>query len=515
MPGIIYSVQIDWDDDGSFDGPGEALDRDVIAVEWALGLDDPADVAAAESWAMITLRDPAGHYMPENTSSPLYGSLVPRKKVRITSTYGGVTRTHFTGWTESFTPHPDRRTVAIRCTGVEALLRRAEVFLPTATDQTADAVIAAALDQVAYPPAISGYWLLGTARLGLDTRLPDTTTYADLERGRAVFAYVGGWRGGVSAWEAIRAVTQAERGLCFVDRAGRVIFWNRHHLLQALTVAASLDEREANFTVTHDGADMVNHAVITCHPREVGSSPEPLWTLAAPLAIPPGEARTIRARFTADDGERVIGLNPITPAAGTDYTASSTPDGSGADRTGTITVTMDAAASSAVLTFTNHGTTTAYVLPGAQVRGIRVVDRGPADVTYADSASITRYGRRTLGLNLPLIADPVEAGRLARHLVVEGKNPRGSVRTVTLRGEANADIRAAVLAQAIGSRIRLTDSRAGHSGEYHIVGERHMLRHGGTAHQVTWTLRAVSPVAYWRLGVAGAGELGQQTTLAY
>lgn len=513
MPTARYAIQIDWDDDGDFDELSEDLSRDVIAAAWRLGLEDPAAPVAAPSWAEVTLRDSARCYTPENVSSPHYGDLVPRKKARLTSTCGGETRVHFTGWTESFTPRPDRTTV-VRFSGVEDLLHRAEVFLPLGIDQRADEIIAAVLAQVAYPPALSGYWLLGTARLGVDTRLPDVTTYSDLEAGVSRFAYVGdNWADGTSAWAAIRAAAAAERGLCFVDRAGRVVFWNRHHLLKATTVAATLSEREADFEVRH-GVDVINRAVITCHPRAVGSGPEALWTLDVPLALPPDGSRTVRARFAADSGAQIGGLDLIAPLAGTDYQANSAPDGSGTDHTASVTASMVAAGSSAALTFHNSAATTVYVLPGAQLRGTQIGDFGLTDAEHEDATSVTLYGRRTLGLNLPLLSDPEDAARLARYLVLLHKDPQGRVETVTLRN-TNADLLGALLGLTLGDRITLRDARSGHQRDYHLVGERHMLTRGGVDHEVIWTLAPASPITFWRLGVVGAGELGQATRPTY
>ena len=122
-----YHVGVDWNQDGDYTDLDEQLDRRVIAVEWALGLDDPSHVVAAPSWATITLRDRAGDLVPDNSGGSFYGDLTPHKAMRITSKTGGTTTTHFTGWIESITPEADNTTV-IRCTGVETLLQRAEVF---------------------------------------------------------------------------------------------------------------------------------------------------------------------------------------------------------------------------------------------------------------------------------------------------------------------------------------------------------------------------------------------------
>ncbi len=507
-----YHIQVDWDEDGDFDQPEETLDADVIGARWALGLAAPDDPVAAPAWAEVLLRDPAGSYAPESGAGPLAGSLVPRRKAAIGVTCAGETRPLFTGWIEAISPRPGR-VALLRCAGLEALLQRAEVFLPPGVDQTADGVIAAALAQVAYPPAIGGYWLLGTARLGQATRLPDTAVYADLEPGRTRFPYVEALGG--NAWAAIRAAAAAEQGVCLVDRAGRVIFWNRHHLLRAGPPAVTLTAQEADFTVEYDGADMVNDAAVTCHPRAVGAGPEVLWSLQTGLRLEPGEARIVRARLRDSAGNPAGALSLIAPVAGVDYEAFSTPAGNGLDLTGEITAALEPAADSARLTFTNHGTRIAYVRAGAQLRGVALVDRGPLGVGYTDKTSVTRYGRRAFALDLPLLADPAEAASLARFLVNERGAPRGVVREVRLHGQLGPRVLPLVIGHTLGDRVRIVDSASGHAGAYFLVGERHTLRRGGLEHAVTWVLRPAVQIAYWALGVPGQGELGEVTRLVY
>jgi len=154
-------------------------------------------------------------------------------------------------------------------------------------------------------------------------------------------------------------------------------------------------------------------------------------------------------------------------------------------------------------------------MAAAPITPPRLASWGQVDVEAEDATSITRYGRRTLGLDLPLLSNPVEAERLARQLVVEGKDPQGRAETITLRGETGAEVQAAMLALTMGDRLTLSDSRTGHEADYHIVGERHTLARGGLDHETTWVLRPAALQSDWRLGVSGAGELGQTTTLTY
>ncbi len=515
MPVARYHIQIDWDDDGDFLTPEESLNRDVIAAEWQLGLANGRDHIAAPSWAALTLRNRARRYTPDNAAGPLYGSLVPRKKARITSEFGGTTRTHFTGWTDAITPGRDG-TVIIRCSGVEALLQRAEVFPPLGINQTADEVIGAVLAQVDYPPAIAGYWRLGMARLGVDTRLPDMTVYTTMDRGATTFPYVGdNWPDGLSAWAILRDVAETERGVCFVDRTGRVIFWNRHHLLTDSAEALTITANGSTFAVSHDSAAIVNRAVVTCHPREVGGGSTVLWTLREPLRLPPGEAREIRVRLADDAGLRSGALTLATPAPGADYRANTDPDGLGSDHTSAVGVTVSASASTAALTFHNTAGMPLYVQAGATLSGVPLSDSGAIDATFEDRTSILYYGRRAQGLDLPLLADPAAAWRLARHIVSERKDPRGRIRSITLNGETNATMLEAILHQTIGYSVQLVDDLTAHDGRYHIVGERHTLQRGGTSHSATWILRPAAPFTHWLLGISGRSELGQTTRAAY
>ncbi|MBN2472283.1 MAG: hypothetical protein JXN59_16280, partial [Anaerolineae bacterium] len=470
---------------------------------------DPAACLAAPAWAEITLYDPAGRFLPARADGPLAGALVPRKRVRITRETGGDAVAHFTGWIAAIIPHRDR-TVTLRCDGLEALLQQAEVFPPLLVNAPADAAIAAILAGVDHPPALFGHWLLGLSRLGQDTRLPDLTTYADLEPGRTTFAFAGDWPEGLSAWAALRAVVEAERGLCFVDGAGRVVFWNRHHLRLPRPPALALTDREAVFTPAVTGASLVNRATVTCHPREVGGAGETLWTLHSPLRLPPDDVRVIRARLGNGAGgwRGVLALE--TPQPGLDYTAYDHPDGSGSDRTGDVSLRAEAAGSSVLLTISNHYPAPIYLQPGSRLRGTPLRDSGPAVATVEDRLSMVRYGWRTASLDLPLLSRLEDAAGVARLLVTEGSTPRARVGTVAVSGHVPG-----VLGCAIGECVRLVDRQGGHDGLVHVLGVRHKLARGGADHTVTWVVRPVPPLAYWRLGIAGAGELGVTARVVY
>lgn len=77
----------------------------TIAIDWNrnswfLGMRQPWQDKADNSMLALTLRNNDRLYSPDNTGSPLASKLVPQRPVRIQSSDGTTTRTHWVGWIE-------------------------------------------------------------------------------------------------------------------------------------------------------------------------------------------------------------------------------------------------------------------------------------------------------------------------------------------------------------------------------------------------------------------------------
>ncbi len=405
MP-ATYTISLDTNDNGSFTDTGENRATDVLKIDWRLGMTKPYDTVAAPATARITLRNTNRAYSSEYTSD----DLKPGKPIRIQSNDGVTTRTHFTGFIHHIEPlagNQGERLAVIHAIGAEAALGQQRIRLPPQVNRTADTVIAAVLDAtlLRYSP-LAGYWLLDTsghAELDSNTRLAGPIARS-LESGRSTFAYAADtWDAGVTALEAIRQMTDSERGRFFTNRFGQLVFYNRHHTLLTSNAVASFSDNMDGLEYTY-GADIANQVEVMMLPRSLGLPNTRLWKLVSSQLIQPGETgiRRLIAPYR-DANNRAMGAAVVnTPFPTVDYQANTLPDGSGFNQTSSLNIViMEAGASAALLEIRNTGNAAIYLLAGAQLVGTPLITGDPALVTRADYASANLYGLRRFSLDTP------------------------------------------------------------------------------------------------------------------
>jgi len=514
MPPATYTVSIDYNDNGSFADVGENRVSDVLQLDWRLGMARPYDTVAAPASARITVRNINRAYSPEYSSD----DLKPGKPIRIQSFDGITTRTHFSGFIDHIEPlagNQGERLAVIHAVGAEAVLGQQRIRLPPQISVTADSVISKVLDAtlLRYSP-LAGFWLLdkvGHAELDSNTHIAGSVPRA-LESGRSTFAYAADtWDSGVTALEAIRQMTDSERGRFFTDRFGQLVFYNRHHTLLSTTAVASFSDNMDGLDYTY-GADIANQVEVTMLPRSLGFPATVLWKLAAPQLIQPGEVgfRRLIAPYRDANNLRMGAAVVNTPFAGVDFQANTLADGSGADRTVNMNmVVMEANASSAVLEIRNIGTTPLFLLAGAQLRGTPLISGDPALVMQTDFASANLYGLRRFSLDTPALTSIDEADQLARYELARRKDPRGTLTSISLSERLHL---AQILSRTLFDRITIHDTQTNHSGDYFIIAEEHTVDLGGTRHHARWLLETAAANSFW---VMDASTLDQTTTLAY
>ncbi len=514
MPPATYTVSIDYDDNGSFGDTGENRITDLLKLDWRLGMSHPYDTVAAPSSARITLRNTSRVYSSEYSSD----DLKPGKPIRIQSNDGVTTRTHFTGFIDHIEPlagNQGERLAIIHAVGAEAVLGQQRIRLPPQVSVTADSVISKVLDTTLfrYSP-LTGYWLLditGHAELDSNTHIAGSAART-LESGRSTFAYTADtWDVGVTALEAIRQMTDSERGRFFTDRFGQLTFYNRHHTLLATTAVASFSDNMDGLEYAY-GADIANQIEVTLLPRSLGLPTTVLWKLANVQLIQPGEAgiRRLIAPYRDAANKRTGAAVVIAPVPLVDYQANALADGSGADRTVFLNVVlMEANASAAVLEIRNTGSTPLYLLAGAQLRGTPLMSGDPALVMAVDYASANRYGLRRFSLDTPALTSIEEADQLARYELARRKDPRGTLHTIELSSTLHLS---QMLSRTLFDRITIHDSQTNHTGDYFIVAEEHTVDLGGTRHHTRWVLEPAAANNFWILDTC---TLDQTTVLAY
>jgi len=521
MPKPTWEIAIDFEQDNEFSG-ADLITEDVLSCTWSLGFAGPYEPVAKDSQLTLTLRNTDKRYSPEYSRSPFYPNFTHGRLVRVRSTYNSVTRQHFIGWIDSIDPTPGKygaRQTVVRASGFLLKAQDYEAFVPVQEGKTADQVIDAVLRRAAvFPPGFFGRWTLGVAtkgELGQNTTLGEITDYLQAETGISTFSIIGDqWSDGVTVYGALRDAVGREGGRLFVDRQGKIIFWNRNHLPLTTTVQATFDN--AMTQVEYEFGDLfINKATVRARPRAVGTSNETLGVLNKATKIPAGESKEISFRYadTVNSGATVAGKNAVAPVQTTDFTANSMEDGSGTNYTSSVTAAIvEESGTRCKVRYTNAAGVDVWLQPGAVIRGIKITDFGEVDTERENSMSVLKFGLRPY--TYPFVLDSVaEADNLAAFLLQNRQGPRGRVKALELAAYSSDALLSQALARTIGDRIVVIEEQTDINAAYFIIGESHRLTPNGD-YRVVWQLEPAAVSSYWIFATAGYGEVGETTILA-
>ncbi|MCK6580634.1 MAG: hypothetical protein L6Q98_21290 [Anaerolineae bacterium] len=533
MMATTWTFKIDWNKDGDFDDSNEDVSARVLQASWFLGFREPYQDVADNSVLTLVVRNNDRLFSPENSSGALYGLLLPFRAVRVESFDGTTTRIHWVGRIESIQPMVSangQRTAQIVAAGVMHLYKAAETQLALQENKRTDEIIAELIKEVVIPPAGNQAWILGvegSSNAGQSTYMSDVTTYSVLEQGKTSFTLTGdNWvrQGGFAdaekdtfdVYHAIADVVGAERGRFFLNREGKAIFWNRHHLLYDVAPTVTFSDDMMGMTYTYAGVNSLkNEVIVVCHPRTVSaSSTEILWQLQDDvIVVEPGQTRKVYVKFQDEKASRIGGKDVTL----TDVTFAY----------GSASYTINAKANGAELVFTNDGNGEPAVVQTAIVRGKKITTYNRIEAKAQDQTSMSFYGRRTMRLNLPGLSALEQAQYVADFELLRRKQPRGEVSSLALvsHGKSGGEYHAQQLALTIGSSIAISESQTGHNRRYFIIGEAHELAQGATLWKTTWHLEsAPDPVIVggtninpfpWELNATDHSKLGESTYLTY
>ena len=499
MSGVAgYRVEVDSGDDGQF---ATDLSAAVFAASWRLGMAAPGDRVSAPARAAVQLRNEGRAFSPEVASLPLR----PGLGVRIRHVdAGGHSTTLFVGQiarSEPETGSQGRRRATLHAEDWQGQLRENEIHLPTRERARADEIIAAILAGLPLrQPALAGHAILGLTghdALGVSTRLFGAATIPQvLQQGRSRFELVTErWLAGISAWEAIRRIVESERGRFYIDRQGRAIFRQRHHLLSRAAPTTELVENAAALEYAH-GAGIINEWLVRLQPRRRGLAGTTLWETQRPLRLEAGAEFRWRAHFRDELGRPVGALRVEELRAEEDYRATRDEAGKGRAETAAITLRiLERAADSARLGARNQASYPLYLM--ARLRGTPIWEEAPLTVAARAGRSVARYGRRPREITDLALNDPEVAFQLACFELAQTAAVRGAFRSITLNQRAQ---RPQILAHSLFDAVRISDEQSGHSGPYFIIAEEHEVTQGGGRHQCRWLLEPAQTAHFATLG---------------
>lgn len=326
----------------------------------------------------------------------------------------------------------------------------------------------------------------------------------------------------VTAFAAMDRVTLSEFGYTTpigdTGQGGTLLYQDRHARVKNTTVERTFTQADpVEATLARDESDIRNRVEVVVYPRQVGASPEVLYTLQTTIPLIPGEQRTIKGRYTDSSNRdvRIAGDAMITPVISTDYQFSSSAGGGG-DLNAILSVTTDFGATTVEFVLKNIGGVSGFVTK-LQARGTAVRTYDPVDMVAEDLTSQLNHFKRTERLTLAYQDEPLVGQDFADNVLSRRKSPKTRLERFTVPAHRSQSLLDACLALEPGDRIAWSESVSAINEQFFINGvELQLLKASeGIAIDFSYWVTPASTEAYWLLGTTGSSELGQTTVLGF
>lgn len=465
MISATWAVYVDWNNDGDWGDSGEDISAYVREMSWSYGRDYASELRGRSTSGScnIVLINTDGRFSSFNPGSPYYGNILPGRKIKITSTYGGITVTQWIGYLQSIDPQPSIDGLHLATlTGIGPLGHLADRRL-TVSMQT-DVATGTAINTILTALGLgAGDYVLDTGQ----TTMARWWTDSDAD-----------------ALSALREIEETETGFLRETKDGKIQFEDRIHRastphttsqatwsdaagaaigFQAIDqndyLESILNDFEAEITPHNLAEEKVLWIAIDMATQRGGRAPSiagsgGTLTLVA-VYYPP----TLTGRPAANPG----GVSAwTTPVANTDYKANTAAAGSGTDITSDISIVVTKSADRMEMVITNNNASTAYLML-LQARGIPVVEDHTTIVKDEDSTSIAKYGRRPYRYTAKFLADIAEVQAFLGHLKASYKDPHPVI-TLSMLANASADSMTEALTRDVSDCITIDADGAANLG---------------------------------------------------
>ena len=467
-----YKVEVDWNNNGVWGDAGEDITARAYEITTRSGRDYASQVRARSiaGSAQVTLDNESDDYNSFNSTGPLFGSLVPGRRMRISATQPRASIL-WQGFVNTIQPMPLARgpqKAELRGVGLLSRIADHELTIAMRTDISTGDAVHAILDDAGWP---TGDRLVDTGQI-LMTRWWETK----------------------KALSGLRDLETTEFGFIRETPDGKLAWEDGHHrLVSPHTVSQATFDDTLDAALTYDRitqrdhwGELMNEVVNRVQLYTVGAETV-LWTLqesgAASPQLAPGEHKTWwTARGELDTW--IAADAWATPAAYTDFTANTAPDGSGLDRTPSLTLAVSKFGASMKITLTNTHTTDPLYLTLLQARGTPVHRADPVIIREEDAASQAVYGKRAFAGDTPWLPSTDEARHDAQRKVGIYKDPI-PILSLTFQANLSAAHMIHALERHSSDRITVLNRRLGINAAFFIEAIEHRIT-GLRNHWVTY-----------------------------
>lgn len=266
------------------------------------------------------------------------------------------------------------------------------------------------------------------------------------------------------------------------------------------------------------GETLINEISVRANPTRTDESLEVLFSLDEPIQISAGQnLLDFRVSYKNPTGgtERVNGTNMQTPAATTDYLLFANRDGTGANLTANLSVTVEYGSAGAIYRITNTGGASGWITK-LQARGYPVYLENPIEYVITDQASIDTFELSPYEIDNKYQSNTSVSETIATSVLNQNKSNLVTIQRINLCANTNSYMMTAFLTLDIGDLIPVINSQYELESNRFIQSVKVKIKPGGVI-WFEWGLvdGFLANETYWELEVVGRSELGETTYVAY
>lgn len=450
-----YLMGIDWSNDGDYSDTGEDVTADVISggVSISYGRDQDRQLSPASVGRMsYVLNNSTKKYSPENTGSPLSGTLDPARPAKAQVTFSGNVYPLFNGRIDEYTVNSDRtdRTASFTFLDGLSLLQASRLSTQVYQAKRTGELVGIILDLVGW------------------------TGPRDLDVGATFVKYW--WLEGTDAFAALQDLVRSEGppAVAYVAPDGTFTFRDRHHRIlrdesrssQGSFAAEGVDcdspvitgglDYTAPFVYERGWRDIINSVSIDVEERQADADPTAVWTSDQTITLDSGQS--VSLGVSASDPF----INALDPVSGTDFIKVGA---------GVVTASLNqTSGQSVVVTYMcTGGSATVSTL---QVRAQAIPVIRTSKVSTTDSSSVIAHGRKDYPDSIPW-ANLNDANAIAGLILLNYANPRPLVKLrIAAKDPAHFG---QILNRTVSDRITIRNDEMGLNSDFFVERVEHTI----------------------------------------
>lgn len=288
----------------------------------------------------------------------------------------------------------------------------------------------------------------------------------DFDAGSEGYAYaLYDSKDGTAIRTLFQRVAICEGGIIYVSGGGELRFRGRLDFGDVAYTFTDEHIPDGGIEVPDDLADVYTRAEVKVHPLRIDSARRALYTLGdSGVLVKAGSTVTLFAEFRNPDTEtQTVGAVDL---GGHTFEARANEDGTGADRSSDITLTVEGSGGAAQVSLENGGATDAYVT-ALEIMGKGVYDLQP--LVVVSEASTVRYPK-TLRYEMPYQGS-VDLGEFFGEFLlgVYGVTDY-RVRSLAVEGRGTEYACDALAKIEIGDTIEVMEAQTGVSQQARVLG---------------------------------------------